>query len=379
MPPDSGDGRGVDGSMSDVKPVPRGGIGRVRKHMVVAADEGPPVSVFLNSNESAFGPSARAVAAANASASMMHRYIEGQERLMVPALADRYGMDQERIAIGCGSDDLLVRLCRAYLEPGTELIRSANSYLKVPNYAHSNDAIPVAAPDRDFAPVPESMLAAVSERTRVVYLANPDNPSGSYIDVGSVRSLQGRLPGNVLLVIDCAYFEYVEEDDPGDLLRLVEETGNVVVTRTFSKVHGLAGARVGWIYGPPGVVDAVNRLCYTFPLATQSVAAALAALGDREHAGFVAGETKRLRKSFAERFAKLGIRVYPSQANFLLLEFNDPERTAADACASLRRKGIAVRQFTAPSYGRCLRVTLGVERELALALDALDEFMRTGR
>ena len=374
-----GSGRGVVGSMSEMKPVPRGGIGRVRKHMVVAADDGPPVSVFLNSNESAFGPSAVALAAATASAPMMHRYIEDQERLMVPALAGRYGLDPDRIAIGCGSDDLLVRLCRAYLEPGTELIRSANSYLKVPNYAHSNDATPVSAPDREFAPVPESMLAAVSERTRIVYLANPDNPSGSYIDVGTVRSLHGCLPGNILLVIDCAYFEYVEEDDPGGLLSLVENSGNVVVTRTFSKVHGLAGARVGWIYGPPDVVDAVNRLCYTFPLATQSVAAAIAALGDREHPEFVAGETKRLRKSFGEGFAGLGIKVYPSQANFLLLEFNDPVRTAAAACASLRRKGIAVRQFTAPSYGNCLRVTLGVGRELALARDALDEFMRTGR
>ena len=369
----------ADGSMSAMKPVAKGGIGRIRKHMVVAADDGPPVSVFLNSNESAFGPSTFALAAATAAAPVMHRYIENQELLMVPVLAGRYGLDPQRIAIGCGSDDLLVRLCRAYLEPGTELIRSANSYLKVPNYAHSNDANPVSAPDREFAPIPESMLAAVSERTRIVYLANPDNPSGSYVDVKTVRSLHGRLPGSVLLVIDCAYFEYVEGDDPSGLLRLVEDSENVVVTRTFSKVHGLAGARVGWIYGPPDVVDAVNRLCYTFPLATQSVAAAIAALDDREHPEFVAGETKRLRKSFAERFAGLGIKVYPSQANFLLLEFNDPGRTAAAACASLRRKGIAVRQFTAPSYGNCLRVTLGVGRELALARDALDEFMRTGK
>ena len=365
--------------MFGLKPVPRSGIDRIRKHMVVAEDDGPPISVFLDSNESAFGPSAHATAAAAAAAASMHRYIENQERRMVPALASHHRLDPRRIAIGCGSDDLLVRLCRAYLEPGSELIRSVNSYLKVPNYAHSNDAFPVSVPDRGFAPVPELMLAAVSDRTRIVYLANPDNPSGSYVNVDSVRALHELLPDNVLLVIDCAYFEYVDRDDPGGFLRLVEEAKNVVVTRTFSKVHGLAGARVGWIYGPPDVVDTVNRLCYTFPLATQSIAAALAALEDKDHAGFVVRETRRLRRSFAEGFSSMGIKVHASQANFLLLEFTDPARTAEAACAWLRRQGIAVRRFTAPSYRSCLRITLGLESELGLALNAMAEFMRSGK
>ena len=365
--------------MLEVKPVPRDGIRNVRKHMVVAADEGPPNAIFLDSNESAFGPSVHAVSASTASAATMHRYIENQERWVVPALSRSYDLDPDRIAIGCGSDDLLVRICRAYLEPGTELIRSANSYLKVPNYAYSNDAVPVSVPDSEFAPVCDNMLTAVNDRTRVVYLANPDNPSGSYVDVGTVRSLHERLPGNVILVIDCAYFEYVEDDDPGGFLRLVEEAANVVVTRTFSKVHGLAGARVGWIYGPPGVIDAVNRLCYTFPIATQSVAAALAALDDRDHTEFVVRETRRLRRKYADRFAAIGLKVYPSQANFLLLEFKNPSRSAEAACASLRRQGIAVRRFTSRSYKDCLRVTLGFERELEIALDALTAFLDSGR
>ena len=365
--------------MDRLKPAPRGGLERVRKHMVVAEDSGPPIRILLNSNESAFGPSPSALAALHSSAEQTHRYIEDQELILVPALAERYGLDPARIAIGCGSDDLLVRLCRAYLEPGTELVRSANSYLKVPNYAHSNDAMPIAAPDKDFAPVPESVLEAVSDRTRIVYIANPDNPSGSYLDCRTIRSLHGRLPDSVLLILDCAYFEYIDIDDPSDLLRLVEQSDNVVVTRTFSKAHGLAGARVGWIYGPSHVVEAVEKLRYTFPIATPSLHAAQAALADREHPERIAAVSRRLRVSFAKQFAAMGVRVYPSQGNFLLLEFNDFDRAAEMTCAALRRKGIAVRRFTSPAYQRCLRVTLGQEEELAAAAEALDEHLRTGK
>ncbi len=346
--------------------------------MVPAADDGPPISVFLDSNESAFGPGMRAVAAARAAAGEMHRYVENQDRILVPELASHYRLDRDRIAIGCGSDDLLARICRAYLRPGDELLRSANSYLKVPNYAHSNDATPVAAPDHDFTPVPDSLLAALTDRTRIVYLANPDNPSGSYLDAGVIRALHAELPGQVVLIIDCAYFEYVEIDDPGQLYRLVEDSGNVVMTRTFSKVHGLAGARIGWAYGPPPLIDAIGRISTTFPLATPSIATALAAMDDRAHAAMVVRETSRLRRQFADRFAASGITVHPSQGNFLLLEFTDRLRSADGASRHLRRRGISLRRFAAPSYGNCLRVTLGFERELELAAEALEEFMQGG-
>ncbi len=345
--------------------------------MVPAAiDDGPPISVFLNSNENAFGPGRKAVAAARAAVGEMHRYVENQDRILVPELASHFGLDPDRIAIGCGSDDLLARICRAYLRPGDELLRSANSYLKVPNYAHANDAIPVAAPDHAFSPVPESLLASVTDRTRIIYLANPDNPSGSYLEFETIRGLHAELPGRVVLIVDCAYFDYVDIDDPRQLYRLVEHSGNVVMTRTFSKVHGLAGARIGWAYGPPPLVDAIGRISTTFPVATPSIAAALAALDDRAHADMVVSKTSRLRQVFTDRFAASGIRVHPSQGNFLLLEFTDRQWGADAASRLLRGRGIALRRFAAPSYGNCLRVTLGFERELVLAAEALEEFMR---
>ena len=307
--------------------------------MVPAAiDDGPPISVFLNSNENAFGPGRKAVAAARAAVGEMHRYVENQDRILVPELASHFGLDPDRIAIGCGSDDLLAKICRAYLRPGDELLRSANSYLKVPNYAHANDAIPVAAPDHAFSPVPESLLASVTDRTRIIYLANPDNPSGSYLEFETIRGLHAELPGRV--------------------------------------VHGLAGARIGWAYGPPPLVDAIGRISTTFPVATPSIAAALAALDDRAHADMVVSKTSRLRQVFTDRFAASGIRVHPSQGNFLLLEFTDRQWGADAASRLLRGRGIALRRFAAPSYGNCLRVTLGFERELVLAAEALEEFMR---
>ncbi len=340
--------------------------------MVVMPSNSRPVSIFLNSNESAFGPSSAVVESARAAVFGIERYIENQEYQLVPALAEAHGLDPSRIAIGCGSDDLLVRLARAYLNAGDELVRSANSYLKVPNYAHSNDAVPVAAPDKEFGALPEAILESVTNRTRVVYLANPDNPSGSYLPVSEVRRLHAGLPSNVLLIVDCAYFEYVDQDNPSEIMRLAEQCENVVVTRTFSKVYGLAGARAGWIYASPAIVDVVNRLCYTFPLSTPSLSAVMTALKDQKHVDFVRSETLRLRTEFADRFSALGIRVYPSQGNFLLLELDDAVgRSAEETAFELRRQGIAVRRFTAPAYGDCLRVTIGYEGDMQACCSAL--------
>ena len=356
-------------------PIPKPGIFSISKHMVTASRNAEPVGVFLDSNENAFGPSPHARSAAISAASSLERYVENQERLLVPALARHYSLDPDRIAIGCGSDDILVRLSRAYLRRGSELLRSRNSYLKVPNYAHGNEAVPVAASDEGFAVVVDSMLAAASPKTSMVYVASPDNPSGSCMAIDELRRLHDGLPPDVLLVVDCAYAEYVDGFDACEVFRLVEEAGNVVATRTFSKVFGLAGARVGWMYGPPEVSDAVSRLCLTFPLSLPSIYAALAALQDRRHVEFVVRENRRLRSKFAEAFSGMGLKVYPSQANFLLLEFPEGCGTALGAWSFLRGCGIAVRRFTAPAYNACLRITIGFEGDLRAAEAAMAEYL----
>ncbi len=240
-------------------------IDKIRPHMIGAARAMvPPAAIHLNSNESVYGPSHHAAAAARAALVGIERYLEDPDAALAPSIANRFRLQADRITIGQGSDDLLARLARAYLGPGTELIRSANGYLKVPNYAYANDADVVSVPDDNFKPSVDGMIAAISERTRIVYLANPENPAGTYLSGVEVRRLHAAIPNDALLVIDSAYEEYVDAPDYEPAHKLVEESGNVVMCRTFSKIFGLAGARVGWAYGPDDVIDSLRRIALTF-------------------------------------------------------------------------------------------------------------------
>lgn len=355
------------------------GIGRIRPHMIgAAAAMVPPPAILLNSNESVYGAGTHAVAAARAAATGLERYLEAPDGRLAPAIADRFGLIAERITVGQGSDDLLSRLARAYLGPGTDLIRSANGYLKVPNYAHANDAEAVSVADDNFVPSVDRMIATLSDRTRIVYLANPENPAGTMLPGREVRRLHAALPDHVLLVIDSAYEEYVDDPDHEPPHLLVEAAENVVMCRTFSKIFGLAGARIGWAYGSDAVIDTLRRISLTFPVAAPSAAAALAALEDRAHTEHVRAVTLRDRAWLAGELAALGLVVIPSQANFILAGFPDPDRTAAGADAALRARGIAVRRFPAPAYRDYIRITIGRRQELDAALGVLGDYLGGG-
>lgn len=354
----------------------KAGIDLIRPHMLGNTDESsPPVSIFLNSNESAYGPCVGAAAAASAAIAGLERYLEAPDRALAPAIARRFGLEESRITIGQGSDDLLARLARAYLGPGTELIRSANGYLKVPNYAHANDATVISVPDQDFKPSVERMIAAITRRTRIVYIANPENPAGTYLTGSEVRRLHAAMPEDVLLVIDSAYEEYVDAADYEPAHRLVEEAGNVVMCRTFSKIFGLAGARIGWAYGPPDVIDVLRRLSLTFPVAAPSAAAAVAALEDKAHTQFVHAANLESRRWLVSSLEALGLQVVPSQANFVLVRFLDPGKSAAAACEALRARGIAVRRFGSTAYSDYIRITIGLPDELAACVGGIVSFL----
>jgi len=335
----------------------------------------PPVSIALNSNESAFGPSQFAIQAARASVSNIQRYLENPTALLAPAIAQQHGLRQQQIAIGNGSDDLLARLARVYLEPGTELVRSCNGYLKTPNYAYANNADAISAADDNFTPSIDAILQCISERTRMVYLANPENPAGTYLPGDEIRRLHKALPENILLVLDCAYEEYVDADDYESGLVLAGEADNVVTTRTFSKIYGLAGARVGWMYGCSEIIDMVTRIGLTFPVASSSVAAALGALEDQVHLQQVFETNRRLRESFSVAMRKLGLKVYPSQTNFVLLEFPGEGRGAADCADFLRRRGISVRRFASAAYDDCIRVGIGFENDMKSTENTIASFL----
>lgn len=361
-------------------PLAKHNIQHIKAHMIADSDPDlPPVSIALNSNESAFGPSQRAINAAKAATSGLERYLENPANVLAPAIAERFGLDTSRIAIGHGSDDLLARIARAYLGPGTELLRSANGYPKTPNYAHANDATPVAVPDQAFRASVDNILDAVTERTRVVYLANPENPAGSHLGGADIRRLHAGLPDHVLLVLDCAYEDYVDAEDyePGHCL--VEDANNVVMVRTFSKIFGLAGARVGWLYGPKHVVDTVSRIALTFPLSSPSVAAAISALQDGAHFDWVREQNKANRTRLSAMLSGFSLEVYPSQANFVLTDFRGLTISAETAAAHLRGRGISIRRLALPAYRTCIRITVGTGPELATLEKALSEILPGSR
>ena len=354
----------------------KAGIEKIRPHMVDAeTDSVPPASVLLNSNESVFGPSPNAIHAARAAISNIERYFENPDQCLAPAISAHYNLDAARITTGQGSDDLLARLTRAYLGPNTELIRSANGYLKVPNYAYANDAHVISVEDDNFVPSVDRMIDALTERTRIVYLANPENPAGTYLSGAEVRRLHAAMPENALLIIDAAYEEYVSAKDYEPAYKLVDEAKNVVMCRTFSKIFGLAGARVGWLYGPDDVVDSVKRIALTFPVASPSCTAAIAALEDHAHLQFVYEENRKGREWLTTELGSLGLSVVPSQTNFLLVNFPDPEKSAIAVDHALRQRGIAIRRFASPAYHNYIRITIGQPSELKLVRDEIANFL----
>ena len=356
-------------------PKPRSGLLNIKPHMA-PQESGPPepISIDLSSNESAYGPGNLALEAGRAAMSRPERYIEDAQGRLAAAIGERFDLAPDRIVVGHGSDDLLARLARAYLTPGSELVRSRNGYLKVPNYAHANDAVPVNAPDIDFRASVEGLLSCLTPRTKMVYVANPENPAGTYLNAAMLRALHAGLPKDVLLVVDAAYEEYVDATDFLPAARLVDEADNVVMTRTFSKIFGLAGLRIGWAYGPPGICDVIRRIGITFPVSTPALAAGMAALEDRAHTAMVFELNRKLKRSVSAQLEALGLRVLPSQGNFVLIEFPAGAPAAAGAYAALRAEGIATRRFLSKAYDACIRITLGREEELDRAVAAIASY-----
>jgi histidinol-phosphate aminotransferase len=361
--------------MSSVNP--RAGTLRISAHMVVAdVTKAVEIEINIASNESAYGPGAAAIAAAASAASQLERYAETAQDELGAAIAEHFALNQQSIVCGNGSDDLLARIARAYLSPGDELVYSCNGYQKIPNYAFANDAEPVAASDQEFTVDVDAVLSQVNERTRIVMIANPDNPTGTYISGAEVRRLHAGLPSNVLLVLDSAYLEYVGADDYENPQKLVEEMDNILMTRTFSKIYGLAGARVGWLYAPPEIADVIRKIGTTFPISNTAFLAAMAALEDQQHTEYVFQQNQRIRDEYSQSFAALGLKVYPSQTNFLLVEFSTNAESAMQAYEYLASQGIAARRFASPAFGNCVRFTLGLEIEMQKALTALQKFMQ---
>ena len=332
--------------------------------------------IRLASNENPLGASPRATAAYLALRDELHRYPEGGMGALRSAIAEAEGLDPERIVCGAGSDELIALLARAYAGPGDEVLHSAHGFLMYAISARTAGAAPVAVPERGLRADIEALLSRVGARTRLVFLANPNNPTGSYLGEAEVRRLREGLPDHVLLVLDAAYAEYLEapDYDPGGAL--VEAYDNVVMLRTFSKIHGLAALRLGWAYAPPAVADVLNRVRGPFNVSQAAQAAGIAAIADRGHLERARRHNTRWRQWLSERLEAAGLRVHPSAGNFVLVRFPDePARDAKAALAHLKTRGILVRGVAAYGLPACLRITVGTEEETRAVAEALADFM----
>jgi histidinol-phosphate aminotransferase len=342
-----------------------------------SAIDGAARAIKLSANESALGPSPRAVAALQAAAASSHRYPDGGAAALRAALGTRFQLDPARIVCGAGSDELIQLLLRAYAGPGDEVVYSAHGFLMYKLSALGVGAVPVAAPERRLRADVEALLACLNSRTRMLFLANPNNPTGSYLSAEELVRLHQGLPDDVLLVIDAAYAEYARPNDYGAGIELVDRAENVVVTRTFSKLFGLAALRLGWLYGPAAVVDVLHRLRGPFNVGTPAQVAGVAALEDLDHQERSRAHNDRWLPWLAGELAGHGLRVHPSIANFLLIEFErEGAKSAAAASAWLERAGIIARPMAAYGLPHCLRLSVGLDAENHAVADSLGAFAR---
>jgi histidinol-phosphate aminotransferase len=340
-----------------------------------ALEGGAPV-IKLSSNETPFGPSPRAVKAYLAEAQSLSRYPDGSARPLREAIGKLYGLDPTRIVCGAGSDELLSLLATAYLGPGHEAIYSRHGFLVYRIAILARGATPVVAPEKKLTADVDEILSRVTPATRMVFLANPNNPTGTYLSFDEIKRLRTGLPDTVVLVLDAAYAEYVRANDYESGIELVATTHNTVMTRTFSKIYGLASLRIGWAYCPDAVADALNRIRGPFNVSGPAIAAGVAALEDRTGMARAADHNEVWRGRMAEALSALGLTITPSVANFLLVHFPQANgHSAVEADKFLQSRRIILRKVEEYGFPDALRMTVGTEDENLVVLDALKAFL----
>ncbi len=359
-------------------PKPRPGILDIAAYVGGEAKvEGVDRLIRLASNESALGPSPRAVTAYRALAGELHRYPDGGSIELRQALARRYGLDAARIVCGTGSDELISLLARCYAGPGDEVIYSRHGFLMYPIAAQAAGATPVPIPETALTADVDAILARVSPKTKIVFLANPNNPTGTFVPRDAVRRLHAGLPRSTLLVLDAAYAEFVTRNDYEPGIELVEEAENVVMLRTFSKIYALAALRVGWAYCSAGVADVLNRVRGVFNVTLPAQAAAVAALEDVAAVDRAREHNDIWRPWFERELVRLGLAVTSSVANFVLVRFPAKPRDADAAFAFLKSRGILTRGMRAYGLPEHLRISIGLEDEMRAVVDAIAAFLKT--
>ena len=336
--------------------------------------EGVSNPIKLSSNESSQGPSPKALDAYRKAAEQLNRYADGSQSELRNAIGEVHGLEPQRIICGNGSDELIQLMARAFVGEGDEALLSENGFIMSNIHCTAQGAELVIAPERGFKVDVDAMLARVSEKTRFCTIANPNNPTGTYIDGSELRRLHAGLPDDCLFLIDEAYAEYVTAEDYETGIALADEFDNVVVTRTFSKIYGLPFLRIGWAYCSEGIVDPVQRIRTPFNTNGAAMVAAAAAVRDTAYIETIRDHNAQWRERIGIALTALGIEVIPSQANFYLLRFDpDSGKSGSAAGAFLQSRGIIPRP--AGGSDQFLRITVGLEQENEAVLSALADYM----
>jgi histidinol-phosphate aminotransferase len=327
--------------------------------------------VKLSSNENPFGPSDKAREAFQRSVHQLHRYPSTDHAALRAAIGDVHGLDRDRVICGVGSDEILTLLSQAYAGPKDEVVFTEHGFLLYRVNALAVGATPVEVPERERTTDVDAILKACNRRTKLVFIANPNNPTGTMISAAEVARLADGMPPQAILVLDGAYAEYVEGFDGG--LAIVEARSNVVMTRTLSKIYGLGGLRIGWGYGPREIIDVLNRIRGPFNLSNAQLETAEAAVRDQAYVSQCRADNARMRQWLAEALAELGVPSDVSMANFILARFASVDE--AEACdAFLKGQGLLVRRVMSYNLPHCLRITVGDEASCRRVAHAIAQF-----
>jgi len=360
------------------RPVPKPGILDIAPYVPGKAKiEGVEHPLKLSANENVLGSSSLAREAFASAFDQLHMYPDGRSNVLRTAIAERYGLEPERLLFGCGSDEIFQLLNQTFLEPGDNIIQGEYGFGAFAIGARACQAEVRRAPEPNYRIEVDEVLKLVDSRTRLVFIANPANPTGTWISGSEVRRLHAGLPPSVILVLDGAYAEFCADPTFEDGAAMVREFDNVVMTRTFSKLHGLAALRVGWAYMPAEMASAVDRIRLPFNVNIPAQLAAVAALGDDDFQARSLALVDQWRPWLTQQLGGLGLEPVPSAANFVLVGFpKAPGRTAAEAEAFLASRGLIVRGVTGYGLPNHLRVTIGLEAHNRAVVEALADFMK---
>lgn len=355
-------------------PTPKPGIMQISPYVGGKSKLGAKRVTKLSSNENPYGPSPKAIAAYEAQAQNLNRYPDGGHAALREVIAEVQNLPEAQLICGAGSDELIGMLVHAYAGRGDEVLFSAHGFLMYKIYAQSNGATPVTAPEKNLTADIDALLAAVTPNTRIVFVANPNNPTGTLLPYSEIERLRKNLREDIILGLDAAYAEYLDQPEQ-DGRALVTAGTNTVVFHTFSKIYGLPGIRLGWAYAPAHIIDVMNRVRSPFNVTSPALAAGIEAARDKAYLADMRVKNAAERDRVTQGLTQRGLEVVPSHANFVLVKFPQTAgKTAADANAYLLSQGLIVRDVVAYGLPEYLRITIGTPEENTLLLEALAQF-----